>query len=121
VLVLPALAQTTTLERKTVMPEAKSQPVRFFLNVDALIKTGPDGYPEYHECSGLELTILDRAATKVIRLLANREEISADEASVLRLARTDTAWLAAMKRGDRDPALADARFKARGELVETNV
>lgn len=94
------------------------RPIEFFLNVDSLIKTGPDGYPEYHEGSGMELNILDRAAAKVIHLLNRHADISPHEASVLRLARTDTAWLAAMKKRDRDPALADARFRAKAELVE---
>lgn len=98
-----------------------TQPVQFFLAVDSLIKTGPDGYPEYHEGSGIELSILDRTAAKVIQRLARRDDLTPHELSVLRLARTDTAWLAAMKKRDRDPALAEARFKARAELVEANV
>jgi len=97
-----------------------TEPIQFFLNVDSLIKTGPDGYPAFHEFSGTELNILDRAAAKVIQRLARREDLSPHEASVLRLARTDTAWLAGMKKRDRDPALAEARFKARGELAPTD-
>lgn len=98
-----------------------SEPIDFFLNVDSLIKTGNDGYPEYHEFSGTELNILDRAAAKVIARFARRDDLSPHEVSVLRLARTDTAWLAGMKKRDRDPALAEARFKARAELVEPSV
>jgi hypothetical protein len=93
------------------------QPIQFFLNADALIKIDRDGYPKYHPGSGLELTILDTAALKVIRHLNTLEELSPHQASVLRLARTDIALLAAMKKRDRDPALASARFKARAELV----
>lgn len=92
--------------------------VRLFLAADAMIKLGPDGYPEYHEGSGLELKSLDDWAANLTKLLAGRDHLDPHETSVLRLARTDTAWLAAMKRGDRDPALADARFRARGELIE---
>jgi hypothetical protein len=95
-----------------------SEPIRFFLNVDALIRVGPDGYPEYHEGSGMELSILDRSAAKVIQRLSRRDDLTPHELSVLRLARTDTAWLAAMKKRDRDRAIAEARFKARAELVE---
>ena len=95
-----------------------SDPVAFFLSVDSLIKTGRDGYSVYHPGSGLELTILDSAALKATRHLCRRENLSDYEASVLRLARTDIALLAAMKKRDRDPALAAARFRARAELVE---
>lgn len=100
------------------MPDPTARLVQVFLAADAIIKLGPDGYPQYHEHSGLELKNLDDWAEKITNLLAGRGDLNPHETSVLRLARTDTAWLAAMKRGDRDPALAEARFKAQAELVE---
>lgn len=100
------------------MPDPTPRLVQAFLAADSLIKLGPDGYPQYHEHSGLELKHLDDSAEKLTKLLAGRDDLTDHETSVLRLARTDTAWLAAMKRGDRDPALAEARFRARAELVD---
>ena len=100
------------------MPDPTPRLIQTFLAIDGLIKLGPDGYPEYHEGSGLELKNLDDSAAKITKLLAARDDLNPHESSVLRLAGIDTAWLAAMKRGDRDPALADARFRAQAELIQ---
>ena len=40
--------------KDTTMPDPTPRLIQTFLAIDGLIKLGPDGYPEYHEGSGLE-------------------------------------------------------------------
>jgi hypothetical protein len=91
-----------------------------FQAAQRLMPMAPDGFPEPNKFLDVMLRTLARKLLKVDMLLARRGELNAEERSVKILADATSQWLAAIEKGDRDPAIAEARFKALAETVEAS-
>lgn len=87
-----------------------------FKSAQHLIPMAPDGYPAPHEFLDLELRALGRMLLKVDMLCHLGE--TPEHQSLLRLTEATAKWIAETESGNRDPAIAEARFKALAELVE---
>jgi glycine/D-amino acid oxidase-like deaminating enzyme len=80
----------------------------------SLLRTGPDGFPLLGQ--ELELDILSRQVLKIDMICKSAD--TAEKASLFKLADATSRLIAAMISGERDPAIPEAWFKARAELVE---
>jgi hypothetical protein len=80
-----------------------------------LIPLAPDGFPAAHDLSGLELGVLGIKLLKVDTILARRDELSGEEIKLRNLCDATATWLTAAENGNRDPVIAEARFKALAE------
>ncbi|OBK12592.1 hypothetical protein [Mycobacterium asiaticum] len=86
-----------------------------FKAMQHLIPLAPDGFPVPHDLSGAELGALGIKMLKVDTILARRGSLSAEEIKLRTLCDATCRWLAAFDAGNRDPAIAEARFKALAE------
>ena len=82
----------------------------------SLIKTGPDRFPLHGQ--GLELDILARKVLAIDMLYIGRDDLDAEQRSLLNLADATSKWIGETVTGDRDTDIAEAWFKARAELIE---
>lgn len=82
----------------------------------SLLRTGPDGFPLPGQA--LELHVLGHFVLKVDTILIGRSDLDAEERSLLNLADATSKLISATDSGDRDPAIPEAWFRARAELVE---
>ena len=89
-----------------------------FKAMQHLIPLAPDGFPVPHGLLHLELGALGTKLLKVDMILASRGELSGEEIKLRILCGATSDWLAATESGNRDPALAEARFKALAEAED---
>ena len=86
----------------------------------SLIQTGTDGFPLPGQ--SLELHVLGLCVLKVdtiwLREGVRLDDLNPEARSLLNLTEAASRVIAAMDSGDRDPAIPEAWFKARAELVE---
>lgn len=101
------------------MTDAERHTIEIFKGAVNRIKTGADGYPITHEMLDVELQATGRLVLEVDQiLLPHRDELDAELRSVLALADATSNWIAETESGNRDPAIAQAWFRARAELIE---
>lgn len=89
-----------------------------FKAMQHLIRLAPDGFPIPHESSESELGALGIKLLKVDMILSRRGELSGEEIKLRALCDATSEWLAATYAGNRDPAIAEARFKALAEAED---
>lgn len=82
----------------------------------SLLKTGTDGFPLPGQ--ERELETLGRLVLKVDTILLGRDDLTAEERSVLNLADATSKLIAATDSDDRDPTVPQQWFRARAELLE---
>lgn len=98
-------------------PDERST-INLFKAAVNLIPTGADRYPIPHPDRVSDLGLLARYVLKVDMILLGRDDLNAEERSLLNLADATSKWIAEFESGSRDPAIAEAWFRARAELVE---
>jgi hypothetical protein len=100
------------------MTEEERHTIEAFKAGVSVIRTGADGYPIPHEAIGAELYGLSILGLKVATILLGPDDLNAAQRSVLNLSNATSRLIAATQNGDRDPAIPEAWFRARAELIE---
>ncbi len=98
------------------MTDDKRHTIEAFKVGVSLIKTGADGFPLAGQ--SLELHVLSLKVLEVDSILLGRDDLDAEQRSVLNLADATSKWIAETDSDNRDPAIAEAWFRARAELIE---
>ena len=102
-------------ERKEMTMTPDERQIYHFKAMHHLIPLAPDGFPAAHDLSGSELGALGNAMLKVDMILSKRGELSGEEIKLRILCDATATWLTATENGNRDPVIAEARFKALAE------
>jgi hypothetical protein len=103
------------------MTDEERHTIETFKATVSLIKTGADGYPVPHPMLRVELDSTAMLALKVHVMLTRRDDLTAAERSVLNLVSATSRLIAATDDHNRDPAIPEAWFRARAELIEPEV